>query len=631
MKAVLLGNEAIAYGAVEAGLGFASGYPGTPSTEIIETLFRLSKKYGFYVEWSVNEKVALEAAYGAAISGVKSLVAMKHVGLNVALDPFTSCAYTGVEAPLVVVSADDPSMWSSQNEQDNRMLALRSFVPVLEAGSIHELKDVTKHAFQVSERFKHPVMLRTTTRLSHARAVFEIKEPAENIRYGKVIKDPKRYTLLPANARVDRVDMLNRWREIEGYFNEAPFNKVEGEGKALIITSGVAYSYVKDALSLLKLKDSEYKILKLVGMVPIPRRLILRSLEEAERALVVEELEPLLETHVKALAYDHGFSIKIVGKDLIPQVGELTLERALRALSTFFKVRYPFSTIRANPEHDLPPRPPILCPGCPHRGSFYALKVAVAKSRVKAFYSGDIGCYTLGFYPPFNVQDTCIEMGGSIGLACGLAHTLRGDEIPIAIIGDSTFFHAGLPPLLNAVYNKARMLVLVLDNKVVAMTGGQPTPGTGYYGSGEEAPTIPIDEVCKGLGIEYIVKYDPFDITGAIRILVEALNYVKDSNKPCVVVGERACTLIVNSIARRMGVEIPLYGIDLSLCKACGICYNAFSCPAIAQLEDKRAYIDANTCAGCGECVHVCPYGAIVNVKPWTKEYQKLYEQLRRI
>ncbi len=621
---VLLGNEAVAYGAVEAGLGFASAYPGTPSTEIVETLFKLSRKYGFYVEWSANEKVALEAAYGAAVGGVKSLVAMKHVGVNVAMDPLTTSAYTGVENSFVIVSADDPSMWSSQNEQDNRWFGVRSFIPVLEAGSVLEMKDITISAFKLSEKFMHPVILRSTTRLSHSRAPFEILEPTQNISMGKIVKKPKKYSVIPSHARELRNKALERWSIIEDFLSEAEFNWFEGEGKNLIVTSGLAYAYVKDMIQILNIKN--YSILKLSGMVPLPRKLIKKGLEKAEKVLVVEELEPVVETFLKAFAYENDFKLEIHGKDLVTEVGELTLNKVGYALAKFFKLEYPFSKVDFDLSIlKLPPRPPILCPGCPHRGTFYALRRALAKVGLKPIYNGDIGCYSLGIMPPFNMQDTIVEMGGSIGLANGFAHILSDGEIPVAIIGDSTFFHSGVPSLINAVYNQAPMLVVVLDNRVTAMTGAQPHPGTGYYGNGEPAPLIDIERVSKGIGVEFVIKFDPYNIPVAEEKLLQALEYIKNNRKPAVAVAVRACALLIDSMARKRNIERPLYEVDLDKCTGCGICYNAFSCPAIIPLKDGKAYIDSSLCVGCGECQYTCPYEAIHLKKPWTKEFKELW------
>ena len=618
----MLGNEAIAYASVESGIQFASAYPGTPSTEIVETLAKLSRKYGFYVEWSVNEKVALEAAYGAAIAGVKSMAVMKHVGVNVAADPLTTSAYTGVNNSFVIVSADDPNMWSSQNEQDNRYYGLRSYIPVLEPPKPYLIKDIVRETFNISEKFKHPVILRTTTRLSHLRVAYEFNEPKFEVKLPEFKRDPKKYSVIPAHARMLRRELLDRWEEITDYFNKAWFNSVEGDGEHLIITSGFAYSYVKDVIDNLGL--DRVRILSLAGMIPIPDKLIASELEKSEKVLIVEELEPIVETYVKKIAFEKGIDIDIKGKDYVPIIGELTLDKVSDAIIKWLDLNI------ERPKLDkvgieLPVRPPAFCPGCPHRGTFFSLRKAVNRSGLKPIYSGDIGCYSLAVLPPFKMQDTIVEMGGSIGLANGFSHVLPEVHIVVATIGDSTFFHSGITGLLNAVYNNAPMLVVILDNRVTAMTGAQPHPGTGFDIYWNRKTEIKIEDIVKSLGVEYVKTLDPFEIRESEKIFREAVEYVKENRKPAVVIAKRACTLLIVGQARRKGVEIPLYTVDTDKCIKCGICYNNFTCPAIYPDEEGVAHIDPALCVGCGECVDVCPTKAFKPVKDWSDEFKRLW------
>lgn len=620
---LLLGNEAIARGALEAGVGFASAYPGTPSTEIIETLARVARKVGLYVEWSTNEKVALEAAYGATLAKVRALAAMKHVGLNVAADALTSIAYTGVRAGLLIVSAQDPGMWSSQNEQDNRYYGLLAYVPVFEPYSPQEAKDMTVYALEFSEKYRHPVLMTPTTRVSHTRGPVRLGVIREPVVQGDFERDIEGLTLVPAHARKLRRALVEKWAGIREALSDAPFNKIEGHGDTLVIASGISYSYVKEAITALK---AEAKILKLGTPVPLPREITLEALEDVDRVLVVEELEPVVEMQIKSLIVEEGLDVEVHGKDYVGYIGEMTIDRATRALARILgKELIEASIGESKPAGtSLPPRPPALCPGCPHRATYYALRRAVNSLRVKPVYSGDIGCYSLGLLPPFKQQDLLIEMGGSIGVANGLGRVLR-DQVVIAVIGDSTFFHAGIPGLVNAVYNRTPMLVLVLDNRVTAMTGEQPNPGSGYNALWEPAPMIKIEDVANGLGVEKIVVFDPYNLREATDKLKEALEYVVKNRKPAVAVARRACALIVGRIARAKNVRGPLYTVLTDKCTACGVCYNAFTCPAIGVRGDGKAYIIEDLCTGCGVCADVCSFKAIIKSREGDEGWEQLW------
>ena len=627
-RVLMLGNVALARGALEYGIGFASAYPGTPSTEIVEALSYAARKLKApYVEWSTNEKVALEAAYGAALAGVPALVAMKHVGVNVAADPLFSSAYTGVRAPLVVVSADDPGMHSSQNEQDNRWYGIHAYIPVVEPAGAQEAKEAMIAAFKLSEEFNHPVILRTSTRVGHTRVPVETGEiPLEKLKAkGKFKKEPTRTTLIPAHARKLRVELLEKWDRIAKRLSEHPLNSAEGpeDSKILVVGVGLGYRFAKESLSYLGLSD-KVRLLKLSIPVPLPEELLLREAEGKEKIFFVEEGEPVIETLTKSLFFDKEVMVKVAGKGngYITKIGELTLEKVLPGLAKFLGVSY---TQPDPPRVELtpPPRPPALCPGCPYRAVFYALRRALGKARVRPIYNGDIGCYSLGVLPPFQMQDTIVEMGGSIGLANGMSHVVE-DQLPVAIIGDSTFFHAGMPGLANAVYNKAPMLIVVLDNRTTAMTGHQPHPGVGVTAMGEETMELDPIKVAKAMGVEYATVTDAFDIKGQEKVFVEAIEYVKKERKPALIVARGACILLAIANARRQAVKYPVYYVDEEACTACGLCYRAFNCPAISPKDDGKATIDPLLCTGCGECVQICPYNAFKPEEEPSEEWLKI-------
>lgn len=622
---LLMGNEAIARGAIEAGIGFASAYPGTPSTEIIESLSEVARDYGFYVEWSVNEKVAFESAYGASICGVRALTAMKHVGLNVAADALMSSAYTGVEAGFVIVSAEDPSMWSSQNEQDNRYYGLHAYIPVFEPYSPQEAKDLVKYSFDFSEKFKHPVIFRSTTRISHCRGPVVFDDVPKIKAYGRFNKDFNRFSLMPSNARVLRVKLLEKWRNICDEVDNSPFNfYVDNGSRRLIICSGTSYGYVLDCLKILGVSD-KVNLLKISTVVPAPRKLILNALSFCEEALIVEELEPILESEVKVIAFNEGVDSVIHGKDFIPLIGELSIDRVIDGLAKFMDLPNPLiSNGNFKCEIKIPDRPPTLCAGCPHRATFLELKWALAKAGVRdVVFAGDIGCYSLGGYPPFNVQDIVLEMGGGIGSANGIGHV--SNQFIVSIMGDSTFYHACIPALINAVYNNSPMLVLVLDNRITAMTGHQPHPGSGRTAMGVNVGEVKIEDIALGVGVKYVKTIDPFKVKDSIEEFIKAIKYVLENKSIALINSRRACTLMVISNARRRGISIPVYGVDEGLCRACGLCYNQLACPAIIPMRDGKAYIDPYLCFGCSVCMQICPYNAIKPIVESSRDWEDVW------
>ena len=620
-KTFLLGNEAIARGAVEAGVQIAAAYPGTPSSEILTALSKVANDLGIYVEWSANEKVAFEVALAGSISGLRSMASMKHVGVNVAHDAVITAGYIGAKGGLVLLSADDPNAWSSQNEQDNRWIARQAYLPVLEPSDIQESKDMMRDAFELSERFKHPFMYRSVTRIGHARGDIELGSVNKERRKGNFTKDPSNLSYVPTVARKNRPLMIKRFEEIKNAVNNLPFNKLSLSDKAErgIICSGISYAYSSEALKWLNLED-KLSILKIGTTYPIPEKLVEKLLGSVQEVLIVEELEPFVELHVKALAAEKNISVKIHGKDYVPLIGELTTGLVTQAIAKFAGVKTPLdfekiNTFSNNSVNLLPTRPPILCAGCPHRASFFAIKKAAEKvareNGTVPVYPGDIGCYSLGISAPLETIDTLICMGGSIGIANGLSHIIKSPIIPC--IGDSTFFHSGMPALVNAVYNNAKMTIVVLDNKTTAMTGFQNHPGTGRIATGEPTNQIKIEEVVKGCGIKFIEIVDPYNSKKTIDVMTQALHF----EGPSVVIMRQQCSLEAVRSSKKRGDKITPYYIDLEKCSKCDACIKVFACPAILRKinEDNSFgdyYIDSASCTGCGVCVQICPYQAIM-------------------
>ena len=607
-RVLLLGNEAVARGALEAGVALAAAYPGTPSTEIMETLLSVAPRVGIYAEWSVNEKVALELAVGASMCGARAMAVMKHVGLNVAADTFMSLGYAGVEGGLVVVVADDPGAHSSQNEQDTRLYGVHAYIPVLEPWSPAEAKELTRVAFDLSERYKTAFVVRMTTRVSHTRGEVVLGPLREPVRGGCFKRKPERWVLLPVNVRKLHPEALSRIATLAEELDGLPFNElIEGEGEWAIISCGVAYGYVKEALRLLKARPH---VLKLSSTYPVPKKLVRRLFELAPQGiLVVEELEPVVEMQVVELAREEGYEGLIVGKKLIPRVQELNVNIVGRAIAEVLGLKWSIEEVFKPPQW-LPPRPPTFCPGCGHRAAYYALKVAVRSAKARAVYPGDIGCYTLGFFPPFKAVDTSFCMGSGLGIGLGVSQISK-EEVVIATMGDSTFYHAGIPALLNAVYNKHSVVLVVMDNLYTAMTGHQPHPGTGAGPWGEERPKVPIENVARALGVEFVEVVDPYDIERMVSVVRRAIEWARRRQGPAVVIARRKCALIEYRERLRRGEKITPYVVDETACKACGVCTSLFACPALARREDGKAYVISELCVGCGVCAQICPVGAI--------------------
>ncbi|MBI2830203.1 MAG: indolepyruvate ferredoxin oxidoreductase subunit alpha [Chloroflexi bacterium] len=615
-RVFMLGNEAIARGAIEAGVQVAAAYPGTPSSEILETLAEKAEEFSIYVEWSVNEKVAFEVALAASICGLRSMASMKHVGLNVAHDPLMTACHIEAKGGLVLVVADDPWMWSSQNEQDSRFVAEQAYLPVLEPSSVQEAKDMAVSAFELSEQFGQPFMLRSVTRIGHGRSDVQLGKIRRKKRKAVFKKDPDSLVYTPATARKSRPLMLERFARIKHAVDELPFNKLKlSSGARLgVIACGLGYSYAAEALKALGL-DDRVSVLKIGTPHPLPERLVTELLSSVEEVLVIEELEPFVERHVKVIAQETGATVKIHGKDLIPLVGELSTRPVAEAVCKLTGRPLPSGFTEADQLSKeaiamAPLRPPALCPGCPHRASNYAIKIAsrrVAKEYgqdVDSVYPGDIGCYTLAVNPPLESVDTVICMGAGFGIANGLAHILKAPIV--AQMGDSTFFHSGIPPLINAVYNKAQITMVVLDNSTTAMTGFQPHPGTGQTALNEPATVVRIEDIAKACGVKFVEVADPFDIKKTTDILEKAIRF----EGPAVVVLRSPCAILLQREKRKRGEPIVTYQVLRDRCnEKCNTCVALLGCPSILKDNGKKT-IDM-TCSGCGLCATVCPYKAI--------------------
>lgn len=610
----LLGNEAIARGAIEAGVSVVSCYPGTPSSEISDALASLSKEFDFYMEYSANEKVALEVAAGAAMAGGKGLAIMKHVGLNVASDAFFTLAYTGVSGSLVIVVCDDPFMYSSQTEQDTRLIARAAHVPLLDPSDPNEARKMIKEAFNISERFGTPVMLRPTTRVCHTTTLIEPGELPKG-RKTKLHWDSKRdwyqqYASVPAISRNNRLKLIHRTAEIAKLFEEIGFNELRGQASETgILTSGISYNYVCEAIEIMGLRAS---ILKIGTSFPLPKRKMGKFLETIKRLIVVEEGEPYLEEYVKSIALDANPSVKVYGKEngFLPEPYDYDVPTVIKGISKACGVKPPMDyedlERRAAAAKKLAPnRPPTFCAGCPHTATFYALRRA---TKGKAALSGDIGCYGLGFLPPFKGIDSIICMGASLGIASGLQYVI--EEPVVAIIGDSTFFHAGLSPLASAIYNRANFTLLILDNSATAMTGFQPNPSTKKHESDDSVAPISIEAVVKGMGAEFVRIVNPFQLDATIETLKAAISFRGVS----VVISRQLCVFIMMRNLKMAGKRPESYRIDTELCDGCFLCTKRLGCPAIIQ-QDKAAQILSETCVGCGVCSQICPGHAIVKAE----------------
>ncbi len=573
MKKLLLGNAAVARGAYEAGVGVVSSYPGTPSTEITESIVSYDD---VYAEWAPNEKVAAEVAIGASIAGARAMSCMKHVGLNVMADPIFTASYTGVNGGLVFCVADDPGMHSSQNEQDSRHYAKASKIVMLEPSDSEECKEFTKQAFTLSEKFDTPCFLRLSTRVSHSQSLVEISE-REICPLKPYEKNIGKYVMMPGNAIRRHVVVEDRILALTALSEECGFNKTEDNKSEIgVITSGISYMYAKEALG-----DS-VNYLKLGMVYPLPEKLILDFAKKCKEIYVIEELDPYIEEHCRALG------IKVHGKDVFTLLGEYTPQMIKSAV---LGVKAPECAVI---EEQIPVRPPVMCAGCPHRATFYVLK------KLNLVVSGDIGCYTLGAVAPLASVDTTICMGASVSAAHGMAKA-RGKEFNkklVSVIGDSTFMHSGITGLVDIVYNKGANTVIILDNSITGMTGHQDNPTTGYTIRGEETKQVNLITLCKAIGVENVVVCDPFNLKELERVVKEETQ----KDEPSVIIAQRPCALLKR-------VKYTGHCNISEKCKNCKACMR-LGCPAISVCNGS-VKIDPTQCNGCGLCLNVCPFGAI--------------------
>ena len=575
-KVIMLGNEAIARGAYEAGVKVSSAYPGTPSTEISEYLVQY--RDDVYEEWAPNEKVATEVAVGASLAGVRSMACMKHVGLNVAADPLYSVSYMGVNGGLVIVVADDPGLYSSQNEQDTRMVARAAQIPVIEPSDSAEAKDFFKAAFELSEKFDRPFIFRTTTRLAHSQGLVELEERVEP-EDRPYVKNIQKNVMMPGNAKIRHIEIEKRNLELAEAANTLPINRVEMHGTKIgVITSGIPYQYVREALP-------DASVLKLGMVNPLPRKMIEEFAEKVDTLYIVEELDPVIEEQVKS------WGIKAVGKEILTVQGEYSANMLRQAI---LKQELGLEAPAA-----APGRPPILCPGCPHRSVFYVL------NKLKMHAAGDIGCYTLGAVAPLSVIDTTMCMGSSISTLHGMEKAKGREYIKdwVAVIGDSTFMHTGVNSLMNMVYNKAAGTVIILDNSTTGMTGHQDHAATGKTLQGDPTYAISIPGICRAMGIKNVYEINAFDIA----LLEKTIKEETAKDEISVIITKTPCVLLDKR-------KKPLYTVHTDKCRKCGMCMKP-GCPALTKNEDGTIHIDDTMCTGCGLCETLCKFDAIELVK----------------
>ena len=587
-----MGNGAIALGALAAGVNVVAGYPGTPSSEIIETIKKYNKDGNVHLEWSINEKAALEVAAGASYAGARTLVTMKQMGLNVAADPLMSVAYVGVKGGMVVVSADDPGPISSQTEQDTRFFADYARIPVFDPVSPKDAYEMIQEAFEYSEKYNTPVLFRPTTRVCHAYESIEIPEIFNVKEYEGFIKDSKKWVIFPRLSFANHKMIEQRNPLIGDDFSDYKKNFYTGKGEKAIISSGISYSYTKEYL-----KDREEVVFARIATAhPFPEKLVLKALENVKEVLCVEELSPYIENQVIKLIGKYHLDIKVYGKGTndMPQAGENSTDSVSKVIDKFLGETKSSEKIDLSDMPELPVRPPVLCAGCPHRGSFYAVKKAMAEK--KAYFCGDIGCYTLGNAMPLDMVDTCLCMGAGITQAQGL-HWTDTDATCFAFVGDSTFFASGMTGVANAIYNEADLILCVLDNSTTAMTGHQPHPGTGVNMMGDFVEKMNIADILKGMGVKTVLHVNPLNFEES----VDAVKKCAGEKGVKAILFESPCIALYKPVQKMMIND---------KCIKCKKCIREIGCPAIIT-ENGKVTIDTSLCTGCNLCTQICPVNAI--------------------
>lgn len=613
--AFMLGNEAIVRGALEADVKVVAFYPGAPTSEVLDTFADALGNFDYQMEIAANEKVALEICAGAAFAGVRSLTAMKSVGTNVASDTLFVLGYTGVKGGLVIVMADDPHAHSSQSEQDGRFFGPNAYIPMMEPSSPQEAKDMVKKAFEISEKYRVPVLIRTVTRVNHQSGIVQLDEmnrsEFKKVKWNELNEE---YTTLGEVARRKKFKMLERTARLAEEFDQSKFNFTkQADSDVGIITSSVSYLHVLEALRMLKLQN-KVNVLKLGTTYPLPKTTIKNFIKDLKKVVVVEELSPYLEKELCAIAKDANPDLAILGKKTgdFSEAWEYNPNVVAKGIASAMGVEYAGAEAlvkeAAKFKGSIPARYPTFCAGCPHRGTFVALnqalKIQVARGQ-KHYFSNDIGCYSMWIFPPISRGDSSLCMGASVGVANGLSHVI--EERVVAVVGDSTFFHAAIPALINAVHNGNKFTMLILDNSVTAMTGQQYNPSTEFTAGGRQGKKISIEGVCRAIGVEFVEVVDSYDVKGNVEVFRKALDY----DGLAVVVCRRECALYGDRIKRRSGETIVPFYVDKDMCKRPYVCLRTFYCPAYELGEDRQPRISPELCDGCSVCARLCPIQSV--------------------